>query len=260
MQAILFTISYDGSRYAGWQVQDNALTIQECMMKAGRSFLKDDFTITTASRTDAGVHALGQRALLKTESTMPPNKIKHAFNHYLPKDIQIWKAEMVPQDFHPRYDAKRKIYVYKIWNGTVEMPLMAKDHYLFERETDFQKMQYIAGKFVGEHDFNAFSAKKKSVKDTVRRVIRCEVKEVLQEHVGPEAGKAYYIYIEGNGFLYNMVRIIAGCILDWGSAKMSEEEIDRQMEAAFQTGEREFAARTLPAKGLTLLEIFYGSN
>ena len=194
MQTILLTIAYDGTAYAGWQTQANALAVQECMMKAGASFLPAGFTITTASRTDAGVHAVGQRALLKTESIHGSQKVLNAFNSYLPADIRVWRAESVPANFHPRYHAKSKLYVYKIWNGNVELP---------------------------------------------------------------ECGQAYEIYMEGDGFLYNMVRIIAGCIVFWGSSSISRPEIDDRIRRAYQTGDRALASKTLAAKGLTLLEIKY---
>ena len=257
MQAILLTIAYDGTAYAGWQTQANALAVQECMMKAGASFLPAGFTITTASRTDAGVHAVGQRALLKTESIHSPQKVLNAFNSYLPADIRVWRAESVPADFHPRYHAKSKLYVYKIWNGNVELPNYCRDHVLIRPHCDYDKMCYIAGKFIGRHDFNAFSSKKKTVTDTVRQIYRCQVLEKPDPYIGRECGQAYEIYMEGDGFLYNMVRIIAGCIVFWGSSSISRPEIDDRIRRAYQTGDRALASKTLAAKGLTLLEIKY---
>lgn len=257
MAAILLTIAYDGADYAGWQVQDNALTIQECMMKAGACFLPEGFTITTASRTDAGVHALGQRALLRAETAIPAEKINEAFNHYLPKDIRVWKAERVNDDFHPRYQAKKKLYVYQIWNGRTGIPVYQRTHTLIRDKCDYQKMQYIADKFIGQHDFNAFSSAKKTVKDTIRRIYRCQVEICPNPYIDPDLGQALAIYVEGNGFLYNMVRIMAGTIIDWSSQNISYREIDARLEKAFQTGDRNLTARTMPAKGLTLLKIDY---
>ncbi len=257
MQAILLTIAYDGTAYAGWQVQENALTIQECMMKAGEQFLSEGFTITTASRTDAGVHAMGQRALLKTEAAMPPDKIKNALNHYLPEDIRVWRAETVENDFHPRYHARKKLYVYRIWNGEVALPFYQRTHTWIPKACDDQKMRYIASRFIGEHDFNAFSSQKKAVKDTIRQIYRCEVVQKQNPYIERNKGRELEIYIEGNGFLYNMVRIMAGCIVDWSAASFSEAEIAQKIEQAYQTGDRNLTARTLPAKGLTLLEIKY---
>lgn len=257
MTAILLTISYDGSHYAGWQVQNNALTVQECMMKAGSNFMPEGFTVTTASRTDAGVHAIGQRALLKTDKGISPQKAMDAFNYYLPEDIKIWRAEAVSEDFHPRYHARKKLYVYKIWNAKTMLPLMAKDHALYSGVCDIEKMNYIAGKLVGRHDFNAFSSQKKSVTDTIREIYRCEVVEIKDNYIGRDCGGEYHIYIEGNGFLYNMVRIIAGCIVKWSAPNVSYEEIDRKIQEAFDTGNRESAAQTMSAQGLTLLEITY---
>lgn len=254
---VLLTICYDGTNYAGWQIQKNALTVQECMMKAGAKFLPEGFSITTASRTDAGVHALGQRALLRTEKEMPPQKIMDAFNYFLPKDIKIWQAEEVDEAFHPRYLAKQKLYLYKIWSGKTEIPLIASDTVLESGTLDLEKMRYIAAKMVGIHDFNAFSSAKKSVEDTVREIYRCEVVKESHPHIPEEKGCGYNIYVEGNGFLYNMVRIIAGCIVKWTVQDLSYAEIDARMQEAFQTGNRDIAAQTMPAKGLTLLEIRY---
>lgn len=257
MQTILLTIAYDGTAYAGWQTQANALAIQECMMKAGAAFLPPGFTITTASRTDAGVHAIGQRALLKTTSIHSPRKILSAFNFYLPKDIRIWRADPVPADFHPRYHAQKKLYVYKIWNGNIELPGYCRDHVLVRPPCDYDKMRYIAARFVGRHDFNAFSSKKKTVEDTVRQIYRCQVLAKTDPYIGKDCGQAYEIYMEGDGFLYNMVRIIAGCIVFWGSSAISRREIADRIDRAYQTGDRALASKTLPAKGLTLLAIDY---
>ena len=257
MQTILLTIAYDGTAYAGWQTQANALAVQECMMKAGACFLPVGFTITTASRTDAGVHALGQRALLKTESSHSPKKLLNAFNSYLPQDIRVWRAESVPDDFHPRYHAQSKLYVYKIWNGSVELPSYCRNHVLIRQRCDYDKMCYIAEQFVGRHDFNAFSSRKKTVTDTVRQIYRCQVIEKIDPYLGRECGQAYEIYIEGDGFLYNMVRIIAGCIVFWGSSSISRQEIADRICRAYRTGDRGLASKTLAAKGLTLLEIRY---
>lgn len=257
MRGILLTIAYDGTNYSGWQVQDNALTVQACMMEAGRKFLPAGFTITTASRTDAGVHALGQRALVKTDSPIDPERIYEAFNHYLPKDIRVWRSEEVGPDFHPRYHASKKLYVYKIWNGRVEVPAYQVDHVLIQKKCKLEKMQYIADRFLGQHDFNAFSSTKKKVTDTVRQIYRCQVVARPNPYIGEENGMAYEIYIEGNGFLYNMVRIMAGCIIAWSSRQISLAEIDQQMERAYRTGQRIPGVKTMPAKGLTLLQIDY---
>lgn len=257
MTNVLLTISYDGTDYAGWQIQKNALTVQECMMKAGAKFLPDGFTVTTASRTDAGVHALGQRALLRTEKEISPQKIMDALNHFLPPDIKVWRAELVEEGFHPRYGAKQKQYLYKVWNSKTEIPLLATDSVLESGRMNLEKMQYIASKMVGIHDFKAFSSAKKTVEDTVREIYRCEVIKVHHPHIPSEVGCSYHIYVEGNGFLYNMVRIIAGCIVKWAVQDLDYKEIDRRLEEAFQTGNRELAAQTMPAKGLTLVEIRY---
>lgn len=257
MKSILLTIAYDGTNYAGWQVQANALTIQECMMKAGAEFLAAGFTITTASRTDSGVHAIGQRALLKADTPIRAENIKQAFNSYLPEDIRVWKAEEVAEEFHPRYHAKKKLYVYRFWNGKMEIPALQRNHALVKRKCDPERMNYIAGKFIGRHDFNAFSSSKKKVENTVREIYRCEVIENRDTYVDTAAGRAFEIYVEGNGFLYNMVRIIAGCIIDWSGREISLQEIDERMERAFLTGKRSLSDRTMPAKGLTLLKIEY---
>ncbi|WZL82180.1 tRNA pseudouridine(38-40) synthase TruA [Vallitaleaceae bacterium 9-2] len=239
------TIAYEGTNYCGWQLQKNSVSIHEVLMKAGRAFLPDDFSITGGSRTDSGVHALGYVALLKTTYDKQAYRICRAFNAYLPKDVVVYESQEVAKDFHPRYSAKGKHYRYTIYNDEYALPqYMHYAYYYHARELDAQKMQEAAQWLVGRHDFMAYSSKKTSVEDTVRTLYECCV---TREH------KYIHIDVKGDGFLYNMVRIIAGMLIEVGRGKIEPRAIKKILEEK----DRMKATKTAPANGLTLMEIYY---
>ncbi|MDR2166231.1 MAG: tRNA pseudouridine(38-40) synthase TruA [Clostridiales bacterium] len=243
---ILLTIAYDGTNYCGWQEQDNGISICGTLKATLAAVLDCPFGLTGASRTDAGVHALGQRAHLVPAAALkiPLNRLPQVLNSALPKDIAIRAAEAVPDDFHPIWDAKSKTYSYKIHNEPHRNPLIWPYSAFIPSKLDLAAMQEAAQHFVGEHDFAAFCAAGGSAKTTIRKIYFLNI---------IANGGLLEIRVNGNGFLYNMVRIIAGTLVDVGLGKIKPEDIPD----IIRTKKRIKAGKTMPAKGLTLLEIFY---
>jgi tRNA pseudouridine38-40 synthase len=238
------TIAYDGANYCGWQMQKNSPSIHEEMMKAGKSFLDEGFTVTGCSRTDSGVHALNYAALLVTTKKMDVRRILGAYNAHLPRDIVLHDAQEVNENFHPRYTSKNKHYRYTIFNNKYPIPqFMQFSHYCF-MELDVEAMNVAAKAFVGTHDFIGFSSMKTTVKNTTRRIDLCEV---------AKNGNYIEIDIIGKGFLYNMVRIIAGSLIEVGLGKIKPED----MALILESKDRSKARITAPAKGLTLVGLEY---
>jgi len=238
------TMAYDGTNYCGWQIQINGPSIHAEIMKAGSKFLEVGFTITGCSRTDSGVHALGYVALLVTEKDLEESRVIGALNAYLPKDIVVHKAERVNKDFHPRYKAKNKHYRYTIYNNNFPIPQYLYFSYFCYKELDIEGMKTAARAFVGTHDFIGFSSYKTTVEDTVRIIESCSVKKE-NHHI--------HIDIVGNGFLYNMVRIIVGSLIDVGTGKLKAED----MVSILASKDRNKAKITAPACGLTLVGLEY---
>lgn len=237
-------IAYDGSNYCGWQKQVNNKTVEGELIKACNRIFNGDFVIKGSSRTDSGVHALGQVASLEVESEIALYKITPALNCYLPDDIVIQSTEEVEMNFHPRYCAKEKTYSYKIYNAKVPLPQLSRYTYFYYKDIDIKSMQKAAQYFVGEHDFFAFSSPGGTVKTSTRILYRCEVikKDDLIE-----------IIVTGNSFLYNMVRIMVGTLIDVGIGKIKPEDISTIIESK----DRYKAGKKAPARGLTLVEIKY---
>ena len=242
-------IAYDGTAYAGWQRQKNALSVQEALENAVFSALGVDVRITASGRTDAGVHAAGQVCHFDCDTlTVPPEKMPDCLNRYLPPDVRAiegWEAE---KGFDSNRSAKRKTYCYSLYVCTREMPLKERYSVRIETAPSLEILQNKAKLFEGEHDFKAFCASGSSVKTTVRRVYQVRVEE--GESYGSRDIK---IYVTGNGFLYNMVRTMAGELLDLALEKRTEESL----LAAYETGERDLLGKTMPAKGLTLINVEY---
>lgn len=243
----LLTIAYQGTHYCGWQVQPNGDTIQGKLMEAGSHFIKSDFTIQGASRTDAGVHALGQRAVLDTEQVFKPHRLIGAFNAYLPKDIVILKVEQADPDFHPRYDAIKKTYTYDIQTGQVALPFEREKSWHIKEELDLLKMKEGIQYIIGEHDFKSFCSVNTAVLSTVRHIYALRIEETTF---------GIRFTIEGNGFLYNMVRIIVGTFVNIGLGKIEPDEIPVIIKAVNRTA----AGPTAPAHGLTLYKIEYNKE
>jgi tRNA pseudouridine38-40 synthase len=237
-------LEYDGTNYHGWQRQKNALTIQEVVEKAIFKITGEKVKVIGAGRTDAGVHARGQVANFHTNCRIPVERLPYAINSHLPEDIAVKGAQVVSDDFHARYSAKSKVYSYTIYNAPFPSPLMRRYSYFYPHIIDVEAMREAAKAFVGVHDFAAFRASGYSVKSSVRNIMRLEVRK---------ASNAITIEIEADGFLYNMVRIIAGTLLEVGSGKRAPEEIP----LVISSRKRERAGITLPAHGLCLEKVVY---
>ena len=239
MKRVMLIVAYDGTEYHGWQVQPNARTIEGELNRCLSELLQEDIQVIGASRTDAGVHAKGNIAVFDTDARMPAEKISYALNQRLPKDIVIQKSCQVDADFHPRHCDTRKTYSYHIYRGEFPMPLRTRYSYFTYVPLDVTKMREAAALFLGEHDFKSFCSANIQVESTVRTIEFLDVTEDDQELV---------ITIRGNGFLYNMVRIIAGTLVDVGRGFLAVEDIPDILKAC----NRERAGQTLPACGLVL--------
>lgn len=244
MSTYAVTIAYDGTHYCGFQVQPNGITIQQRLMEASIDLFGDAVTVTGSSRTDAGVHARGQVIRLTTPKNISADKLPMALNVRLPKDIVAISAYEVDDQWHPRYQPHVKTYQYHVITAQMMYPWEQDYAYHFTRELKIDRMTSAAKLLVGKHDFNAYAAAKKSVEDTVRTIQRLEL-------IKTERGLIFEI--EGDGFLYNMVRIIVGTLLMVGTGQIDEQQI----LASLATGERDLAGPTAPAKGLFLYEINY---
>ncbi len=247
MKRIKLTVAYDGTNYCGWQVQPNGITIEEVLNKKLSRLTGEDIHIIGASRTDSGVHALGNVAVFDTESTIPPERFAYAVNQRLPEDIVIVSSEEVPADWHPRYQDCIKYYEYHILNRPLPDPLrrLTTSHVSFP--LDEHKMQEAANYLIGTHDFKSFCNIRTTTEDTIRTVYGLEV---------TRNGDEITISIRGNGFLYNMVRIIAGTLIRVGRGFYQPEQVQEILE----TKERTEAGVTAPPQGLRLVKIQYSSG
>ncbi len=241
MKRVRLIVAYDGTNYHGWQVQKNGITIESELNRCLSELLQEQIEVIGASRTDAGVHALGNVAVFDTRSRMPAEKISYALNQRLPEDIRIQKSEEVAPDWHPRYCDSRKTYEYRIYRGEFPMPVKRLYSLFTYRSLDVAKMQEAAKYFVGEHDFKSFCQVHAQVDSTIRHVYDVSVYE---------EGTDVVIRVTGGGFLYNMVRIMAGTLMEVGQGKRKPEEITEVIEAK----DREAAGPTAPAHGLMLVK------
>ena len=244
MKRFKLIVAYDGTHYCGWQIQPNGITVEEVLNRSLSELLKEEIHIIGASRTDSGVHACGNVAVFDSETGIPGEKICYALNQRLPKDIVIQSSCQVADDFHPRYCDSRKTYEYRIYHAQFENPLYSRYSHFTSRPVDAGKMQQAAKYLLGEHDFQSFCAAGGQQKTTVREIYELNVSE--EENL-------IKIRIQGNGFLYNMVRIIAGTLLHVGTGLYQPEDVKAILEAK----DRSKAGPTAPAKGLRLLEIEY---
>ena len=245
-------IAYDGTPYAGWQRQKNALSVQEALESAILSALGEDVRVTASGRTDAGVHAAGQVCHFDSESiTVPPEKLPDCLNRFLPCDIRILEGWGVDENFDSNRSAKRKTYCYTLYVSRREMPLLERYAVRVEDAPGLEVLRQKAKLFEGEHDFKGFCASGSSVKTTVRTVYEVRVEE--SERFGLREIK---IFVTGNGFLYNMVRTMTGELLELANGRRTEESLF----LAYETGERALLGKTMPAKGLTLLSVEYNNT
>lgn len=244
MRRVKLTIAYDGTNYCGWQIQPNGITIEEIVNKALSKLTGEKIVVIGASRTDSGVHAMGNVAVFDTETTIPPERVAMAVNRILPEDIVVVKSEEVPLDFHPRYCDCEKTYEYHIVNTRIPIPTKRLTNYFVSYELDLDKMREGASYLIGEHDFASFCNIKTDVESTVRTVKELEILE---------NGEEITIQISGNGFLYNMVRIIVGTLIRVGRGFYEPVQVKEILEAK----NRKAAGVTAPPHGLMLMEIRY---
>ncbi|MBQ9279510.1 MAG: tRNA pseudouridine(38-40) synthase TruA [Clostridia bacterium] len=245
MRNIKLTIEYDGKNFPGWQSQPGKVSIQTEIERAIEEVTGEKVELIASGRTDAGVHALGQVANFHTNTNIEINKIPYAINSKLSKSIVVKKAEEVEERFHARYNCKLKTYRYIINHAPFPSALNRYREYHMPYELDFEAMQRAAQYFEGEHDFKAFKASGGNAKKTtVRTLTKCSVEK---------DGDRIIIELTGNGFLYNMVRIISGTILDVGLGKIEADKIPEIIES----GVREKAGKTLPPHGLYLVSVDY---
>ncbi len=244
MGNIKLVIQYDGTNYCGWQKQKNGISIQEEIEKAIFIVTGEKVNLIGAGRTDKGVHAQGQVANFLTSSSIPADKFKYALNSKLPEDIKVIESELVDDSFHSRYDALGKKYTYIIYNRRILNPLYRNYSYHVPYKLNFHYMEEAAKYFLGTHDFSAFMASNSSVKSTIRTIYNIDLKKDKD---------LICISIKGNGFLYNMVRIIVGTLVEVGSGKLNPNSIPNIIESK----DRKKAGHTAPAKGLYLDEVYY---
>ncbi len=241
---ILLIVAYDGTNYYGWQRQSGFMTVQQRLEEALSQLYKKEIIVRGSSRTDTGVHCMGQGALYKVEQNIPIERLPYAVNAFLPNDIVVNKAYIVGDDFHPQYSVIDKTYEYRIQNADFRDPTLNNYTDFIHYRLDIEKMQQACQYFIGEHDFKAFCASGSDAKTTVRTIYELSVKK---------EGRIISIKVRGNGFLYNMVRIIAGTLVYVGLGKIKPEEI----KDIIQSRDRARAGKTLIPNGLTLLEVNY---
>ena len=244
MRNIKLTIEYDGKDFNGWQKQPNKLNIQGEIEKAIENITGEKVELIASGRTDAGVHAMGQVANFKTNSNMPIEKIPIAINSQVKNSIRIQNAEEVDENFHSRFNCKKKTYRYVIDNSKYGSAIYRNISYHMPIKLDVEEMKKAIKYFEGEHDFKAFKSSGTSSKSSVRTIYKADI---ITE------GTNIAIDLTGNGFLYNMVRIIAGTLLDVGLGKIKADEIPEIIESK----DRNRAGKTLPPQGLMLLGVEY---
>ncbi|MDO4509726.1 MAG: tRNA pseudouridine(38-40) synthase TruA [Lachnospiraceae bacterium] len=273
MRRIMLTVAFDGTNYSGWQIQPNKETIEGVLNRELSRLLNEEIKVVGASRTDSGVHAEGAVCVFDTESKIPGDKFSYAINQTLPEDIRIRNSKEVDITFHPRRVNSRKTYRYRIRHDEFPNPLDARYSYHVYTKLDIEAMRKACEFIKGKHDFKSFCSVHTDVDTTVRTVYDVHIdvtpdKKLLQmSGLMKSAGESgamrsggesaagrirpeiIDIYVTGNGFLYNMVRIIAGTLIEVGQGKIKPEEIPAIIEAC----DREKAGPTAPAKGLTLI-------
>ncbi len=245
MKRVLIRVAYDGTAYHGWQVQQGAVTIEGVLNEKLSELTGEEITVIGASRTDAGVHALANAAVFDTSSSIPAERFSYALNTLLPEDISCNESFEVPLDFHPRKTDTEKTYEYTILN--TEFPVPGKRNYTWHvrQKLDTAKMKAAASVLIGPHDFRGFCSSKTQAGSTVRTIYSIGVSRENDE---------IKILVRGNGFLYNMVRIIAGTLANAGGlGKMTPEDV----ACALETKNRTLAGLTAPPQGLCLVDIFF---
>ena len=244
MRRILLTVEYDGTAYAGWQRQINGLAVQQVLEEALSSACGHPVTVTGASRTDAGVHALDQKVHFDTGCSIPPEKYPFVLNTMLPPDIRVLDAREVPADFHARFLTSGKTYTYRIWNARHASALRRNTHWHVPVPLEEEPVRRALESLPGRHDFAAFQAAGGTAKTTVRNLHAAD----LEIH-----GHEWILTVSGEAFLYNMVRIIAGTAVEIGLGRLAPDAFTK----AFETLDRLALGMTAPAHGLELTEVRY---
>lgn len=241
---ICLTVAYDGTAYCGWQVQKNGKTIESELNRAITELTGEEIQVIGASRTDAGVHAFGNIAVFDTGFRIPAEKFSYALNQRLPEDIRVRASEEVAADFHPRRCESRKTYEYHILNSAFPNPVKRLYSYFTYTPLDVEKMRQAAAYLVGEHDFASFCSAGSQAETTVRTIYGLTVEKHEEEII---------IRVTGSGFLYNMVRIIAGTLMEAGYGRIAPEKMEEILAAKDRTA----AGPTAPACGLILVNLNY---
>ncbi|MCQ2488750.1 MAG: tRNA pseudouridine(38-40) synthase TruA [Clostridia bacterium] len=247
MRQILLKIKYLGTNYHGWQVQDNAVTVQERLQDAVEEILGQRLDLTGCSRTDAGVHANEYCCTIKTESDVDCFKLQGGLNAKLPDDISVFSVSDVDLDFHPRYSCVKKQYVYKILNSRAKDPFLNGRALLYPQPLDVELLDRCAKDFIGTHDFTALSGSKCELEDCTRTIFDASVER---------DGDLVTFSVTGDGFLYNMVRIMVGTLLFINEGKIKPDGI----RIILDKKDRAAAGRTAPAHGLYLNKVYYGGD
>lgn len=244
MRKILLTIEYNGKNFCGWQIQANGRAVQEVLEKQISLLLNENITLFASGRTDSGVHALGQTAHFETSSNFDIKKLAPALNFGLDKDISVLSAKEVDPNFHARYFVKKKTYLYKIYCSKIEKPLKNGLCTQVKYDLDIEKMKKASKFFLGKHDFSAFCASGNNTTDFVRTIFEIKIENVADE---------IHFYITGDGFLYNMVRIIVGTLIEVGKGKILSQSIPQIIASK----DRKKAGETMLASGLYLYKVEY---
>ncbi len=244
MRNLFLTISYDGSNYHGWQIQKNAITVQEVFQNAVQKVFCEKLDIKGCSRTDSGVHANMYCLSLKTDMNISNESVVRALNTYLPKDIAVNSCEEVDDDFHARYSVKSKEYIYKLYNGKIRNPFLEKYAFQYRYPIDVDYLNKEAKAFIGTYDYSGFCSAHSGVEDTVRTV---------KDFTVWREGDMVYFKVEADGFLYNMVRIMVGTLLFVSEGKIKEGEL----KEVILSKNRKKAGKTAPAQGLYLNRVNY---
>ena len=247
MKRVMLVVAYEGTNYRGWQIQNNGITIESVLNETLSQLLGERIAVIGASRTDSGVHSLGNVAVFDTNARMPADKISYALNQRLPEDIVVQASMEVRPDCHPRKCRSMKTYEYRILNRRFPVPTLRRDTYFYYYPLDVQRMEQAAGYLVGVHDFKSFCSIHTQAADTVREIYSCQVEK---------QGDVIVIRISGAGFLYNMVRIIAGTLIQVGSGERVPEDIPIILAEC----DRAAAGPTAPAHGLTMMGIVFSEE
>ena len=240
-------LSYDGTNYGGWQIQKNAVTVQQKLTEALEDTLGCRVSVTASGRTDSGVHARAQVCHFDAETSIPAEKLADALNARLPEDISVLQTAVAPDGFDAQSSAKRKTYCYRFYLSQRRQPLNDRYSVQIKHNVDLRRLEHAAKLFEGEHDFKAYCAAGSNVKTTVRTIYGIKVES---------DGVNVAVSVTGNGFLYNMVRTLVGTMIYYAAERLTEEDIVRSLTRQ----DRNSVGKTMPAKGLTLESVEYSTK